>query len=293
MRQLKIGDRITAARSKSLLTYFTEVERIPLLSKDREVEVAVKAQKGDKSSIDLLVKSNLRFVISVAKMYDNAGGKLLDDLIAVGNAGLLEAAHKFDPTRGFKFISFAVWYIRKEMLKYLNDHGHIAKIPITHKHIQRKAKDISGTIFTKEGRDPTDEELLEHVRKSLKHLGGLQMEVMKTAINTGEYYTSLDAPAGEDSDLTFADLVANPEPENDPEDQEELKIALQGLLGCLTPLERLVIEKRYLSDSSERPDYSSIASDIGSNVKAVLATADRAFKKLKRQSTRVSNPFKS
>jgi RNA polymerase primary sigma factor len=99
MRQLKIGDRITALRSKSILTYFSEVSKIPLLSGEKEVQVAVKAQKGDKASIDLLVKSNLRFVVSVAKMYDNGKGKLLDDLIAAGNGGLLEAAHKFDPSR--------------------------------------------------------------------------------------------------------------------------------------------------------------------------------------------------
>lgn len=293
MRQLKIGDRITAARSKSLLTYFTEVERIPLLSKDREVEVAIKAQKGDKSSIELLVKSNLRFVISVAKMYDNNGGRLLDDLIAVGNGGLIEAAHKFDPTRGFKFISFAVWYIRKEMLKYLNDHGHIAKIPITHKHIQRKAKDISGTVFAKEGRDPTDEELLEHVRKSLKNLGGLQMEVMKSAISTGEYYTSLDAPAGEDGDFTIGDLIPSQDSQKGVEDQEEMKVALQDLLSCLTPLERAVIERRYLSEPSGDIEYSDIAAEMGTSKHAIQATLGRAFRKLKRQSTRVNNPFKS
>jgi len=292
MRQLKIGDRITAVRSKSILAYFNEVEKIPLLSKDKEAQVAIKAQKGDKASIDLLVKSNLRFVISVAKMYDNGKGKLLDDLIAAGNGGLVEAAHKFDPTRGFKFISFAVWYIRKEILKYLNDHGHVAKIPITHKHIQRKAREISGTFFAKEGRDPTDEELLEQVKGSLKNLKGLQMDVMKSAISVGEYHTSLDAPAGEDSDLTVGDLVESPDYQREAEDQVEINTTLQNLLGCLTPLERSVIEKRYLFGTSQQVEYPTIALEVGTSLQAVQATAERALRKLKYQATRVRNPFK-
>jgi RNA polymerase primary sigma factor len=291
MRQLKIGDRITALRSKSILTYFSEVSKIPLLSGEKEVQVAVKAQKGDKASIDLLVKSNLRFVVSVAKMYDNGKGKLLDDLIAAGNGGLLEAAHKFDPSRGFKFISFAVWYIRKEILKYLNDHGHITKIPITHKHIQRKAKEISGTFFAKEGRDPTEEELLEQVRGSLKNLKGLQIDVMKSAISVGESHTSLDAPAGEDSDLTVGDLIPSPDYQSEAENQVEINATLQNLLGCLTPLERSVIEKRYLFGASEHVEYSTIALEVGITPQAVQAAAERALRKLKHQATRVRSPF--
>jgi len=293
MKQFKVGERVTALRSRTSNIYFTEVAALPMLSPAKEAEIAYRAREGDKEAIDLLVKSNLRFVISVAKMYDNAGGRLLEDLIAVGNSGLIEAAHKFDPSRGFKFISFAVWYIRKDMLKYLNDHGHIAKIPITHKRIQRKAKEISGAIFTEEGREPTDQEILERLRKTLKNLGGLQMEVMKAAMSVGEHYASLDAPASEDGDLTLADLLADPDSDNDSEHREEMNLSLQELLSCLTPLERVVIEKRYLSGSSEYPEYSSIALAIGSDVKSVQATAGRAFRKLQRYSTYVSNPFKS
>ena len=164
MRQLKIStDRLTR-RTENTSRYFTEVERKKILSSDEEVRIGRLAQEGDENAIHVLIQANLRFVISVAKQYSNAKVPL-DDLICQGNIGLCDAARSFDPSRGFKFISYAVWHIRKEILYYLNSDNRQIRIPQNVLNDLSKLRRANETILQDKGRYGTLDELQEELSR--------------------------------------------------------------------------------------------------------------------------------
>ena len=167
MRQFKVTERITPRSSKSISMYYSEVERFPTITAQEEVELAVRIQGGDMVARNRLATANLRFVISVAKMYGGTGDpEMFNDLIAAGNIGLIEAAEKFDHSRGFKFISFAVWHIRKEMLKHLGDNTRMIRIPQNKTSELRVIMEATNMLTSELGRDATLEEVMEYVHKT-------------------------------------------------------------------------------------------------------------------------------
>jgi RNA polymerase primary sigma factor len=164
MRQIKIENRITD-RTAGIERYFADMDKVSnILSPDEECALATRITQGDSEAYELLVKANLRFVISVAKQYSR-GGDLLSELIAQGNIGLLEAAQKFDPTRGFKFISFAVWFIRKEILFYLNQSARTVRLPQSIILDISRIKRVENILSSSLEREPQPEEIVEEVVK--------------------------------------------------------------------------------------------------------------------------------
>jgi len=160
MREFKITDRITI-RSEGISRYLNEISTIPLMTSEEEHEVAIAAATGDRDAINRLVRANLRFVVSVAKMYHGGNTSMFEDLINEGNHGLVEAAESFDPTRGFKFISYAVWYIRKDMLKYLTNNSRLIRVPLNKTQALRKMSLLESDLAGVLGRTPTSDEIIE------------------------------------------------------------------------------------------------------------------------------------
>ena len=160
MRQLKITQQITKRESRSLEKYLQEVSREGMITADEEVELAQKIKEGDERALDKLVRSNLRFVISVAKQYQNTG-LTLEDLINEGNLGLIEAAKRYDHTKGFKFISYAVWWIRQSILKAAADNSRTIRLPHNRLGEIQKINRASSEFEQTMEREPTDEELSE------------------------------------------------------------------------------------------------------------------------------------
>ena len=185
--------------------YFDEVNRQPLLNSDEEVETAVLAREGNKVAIDKLVNSNLRFVISVAKIYSNGNLSKLEDLINEGNMGLVEAAKTFDPSTGFKFISYAVWLIRKHILKYLSDNSRNVRIPSNKAQAIYKLRDLESRLSHKLERKPTLEEVYEEWCKYKEYYPGegekeRQMRLFQKAFNADGRPTSLEGDQDSNED---------------------------------------------------------------------------------------------
>src|SRR6056300_1606388 len=162
MRQLKITKQVTNRDTKSLEKYFQEVSKIDLITADEEVELAVRIKAGDKRALDKLVKANLRFVVSVAKQYQNQGLKL-SDLINEGNLGLIKAAKRFDETRGFKFISYAVWWIRQSILQAIADQSRIVRLPLNRVGALNKIGKAYSNLEQEFEREPSANELAKEL----------------------------------------------------------------------------------------------------------------------------------
>jgi RNA polymerase primary sigma factor len=235
MRQLKITKRITSRDSESITKYFNEVNKIPLLTAEQESDFAKKASTGDEDALDKLVKGNLRFVISVAKQYQNRGLPL-EDLVNDGNVGLIRAAKKFDNNRGFKFISYAVWWIRQAIMQSLAEQSRMIRIPNNQTASLYKINKAYARLEQQLEREPTDEEL----EKSLE---GMDINIKDLKLVIGRT-VSLDSPVGdEDGSLTLLDCTADRDSMS-PDDElnkESMKSDLVKVLDRLTPRQKSVI----------------------------------------------------
>lgn len=203
MRQFKINKSITPRSEESLDKYLTEISRIPMISTDEEVALAQAIHGGGKKGADAkdkLVKANLRFVVSVAKQYQNQGVPFID-LISEGNIGLITAAEKFDETRGFKFISYAIWWIRQSILQAIADYSNIVRRPQSQIAISNKIKNATNVFLQKYQRYPSAEELCDII--------SLEIEKIEKAIQAEAYVTSIDAPITEGEGSTMADMLSS------------------------------------------------------------------------------------
>lgn len=199
MRQLKISASITNRCSDSLNKYITDVSHIDLVDTKEETELAERVKNGDQTALNKLVSSNLRFVISVAKKYQNSGIELTD-LIQEGNLGLITAAQKFDPSKGFKFISYAVWWIRQSIMQYLSLHAGTVRLPANQVALLGKITSVSNTYEQQHGNLPSPATIAELIDEPEHKV----MEIM--GINTRGF--SIDAPMGDDSDSSkYSDLM--------------------------------------------------------------------------------------
>jgi RNA polymerase primary sigma factor len=208
MRQLKITSKITPRDSDLIKIYFGDISKTELLTKEQEVELAQKIKTGDKKALNTLVSSNLRFVISVAKQYQNRGLEMCD-LINEGNIGLIRAAQKFDETKGFKFISYAVWWIRQSILLALSEHSNIVKLPANQLNSLNKIRNITPSLQQQFQREPTVEELSESLNEDQDRIKGL--------LGINKNHVSLDSYVNEDENQTYLDILPFSVDDNDVE----------------------------------------------------------------------------
>ena len=235
MRQLKITKSITNRESASLDKYLQEIGKEEMISTEEEVELAQRIRKGDKKALEKLTRANLRFVVSVAKQYQNQGLSL-PDLINEGNVGLIKATEKFDETRGFKFISYAVWWIRQSILQALADQSRIVRLPLNQTGTVNKINRALSKFEQEHERRPNVDELSEVI--------DLPMEKIGEAINANTYHVSVDAPFAEGDDNSLLDVIIN---ENSPMAdlqlvRESLQAEIKTALLSLNERERNVVE---------------------------------------------------
>lgn len=277
MRQLKIVKQVTNRDAESLDKYFQEISKIGLITADEEVELALKIKKGDSKALDALVSANLRFVVSVAKQYQGQGLKL-SDLINEGNLGLVKAAKRFDETRGFKFISYAVWWIRQSIMQALAEQSRIVRLPLNKIGSINKIKKIYAKLEQDQQRMPTNKELA-------KQLDMTESEVEQSLKNSGRH-VSMDAPfkEGEDSNL-YNVLQSGDSPTPDKAlMQQSLEIEIDRALGTLTFKEAKVIKMYYGIGNEVAASLSEIGERFDLTRERVRQVKQRAIMRLQSKS---------
>jgi len=235
MRQLKITKSITNRESQSLEKYLQEIGKVELISPDEEVQLAGRIKQGDQAALDKLTKANLRFVVSVAKQYQNQGLSL-PDLINEGNLGLIKAAQRFDETRGFKFISYAMWWIRQSILQALAEQSRIVRLPLNKVGLTNRIQKAYSQLEQEYEREPSPEELAEVLE--------LEIEEISATLGIGARHVSMDTPLSEGEENTLIDVLANPNAESadgNIEHKESLKQEIDRSLKTLTERQKEVI----------------------------------------------------
>jgi RNA polymerase primary sigma factor len=235
MRQLKITKSITNRESQSLEKYLQEIGKVELISPEEEVALALRIRQGDQLALDRLVKSNLRFVVSVAKQYQNQG-LTLPDLINEGNLGLIKAALRFDETRGFKFISYAVWWIRQSILQSLAEQSRIVRLPLNKVGLTNRISKAYQQLEQEFEREPTPQELADIL--------DIGVEEVTATMNVGFRHVSMDTPLSDGEDGTLMDLMENPNAERTDEKlvhHESLRMEIDRSLRTLTERQKDVL----------------------------------------------------
>lgn len=274
MRQLKITKSITNRESASLDKYLQEIGREELVTPEEEVELAQKIRKGDKEALEKLTKANLRFVVSVAKQYQNQGLSL-PDLINEGNLGLIKAAEKFDETRGFKFISYAVWWIRQSILQALAEQSRIVRLPLNQVGSLNKINKALGRFEQEHERQPSTEELAEMIDIP-------QYKIADTLRVSGRH-VSVDAPFVEGEDNSLLDVLPNDDsPMADKGlTNESLSIEIERALQILTAREREII-KSFFGIGCQEMTLEEIGERLDLTRERVRQIKEKAIRKLKK-----------
>ncbi|WP_416437465.1 sigma-70 family RNA polymerase sigma factor [Phnomibacter sp. MR] len=235
MRQLKITKSITNRESQSLEKYLQEIGRVELITPEEEVQLAIRIKQGDQRALDRLVGANLRFVVSVAKQYQNQG-LTLSDLINEGNLGLIRAAQRFDETRGFKFISYAVWWIRQSILQALAEQSRIVRLPLNKVGLTNKITRAFNQLEQEYEREPTPEELADVLE--------METDEVAATLSIGGRHISMDAPVSDSEDGSLIDLMANPNADQanaNLDHHESLKTEITRSLNTLTERQKEVL----------------------------------------------------
>ena len=235
MRQLKITKSITNRESQSLEKYLQEIGKVELITPEEEVKLAIRIKQGDHKALDKLTKANLRFVVSVAKQYQNQG-LTLPDLINEGNLGLIKAAQRFDETRGFKFISYAVWWIRQSILQALAEQSRIVRLPLNKVGLTNRIQKAYSLLEQQFEREPSPEELAEVLE--------LDIDEVSSTLGIGGRHISVDTPLSEGEDNTLIDVMENPNADRaevNLEYNESLKLDIDRSLRTLTERQKEVI----------------------------------------------------
>ena len=244
MRQLKITKSITNRESASLDKYLQEIGKEELITVEEEVELAQRIKKGDQEALEKLTKANLRFVVSVAKQYQNQGLSL-PDLINEGNLGLIKAAEKFDETRGFKFISYAVWWIRQSILQALAEQSRIVRLPLNQVGSLNKINKAFARFEQEHERTPSPEELAMELE--------LPVEKVTDTLRVAGRHVSVDAPFADGEDNSLLDVLVNPDSPNADRGliNESLSTEVDRALETLTDRERDIIKYFFGIGTSE------------------------------------------
>ena len=273
MRQLKINKSITPRASAALDKYLVEIGREELISTDEEVELAQRIHKGDQEALDRLTRANLRFVVSVAKQYQNQG-LALNDLIDEGNLGLIKAAQKFDETRGFKFISYAVWWIRQSILQAISEQSRIVRMPLNQVGFQSKLSKAIVSFEQEFERRPSAQELADILDTDLVKV--------QDALGTNGKKVSVDAPFQDDDSNCLIDVMQDesaPGTDNSME-RESLSSDLEAALAVLNERERTVLKMLFGIGRNEMT-AEEVANNMSLTRERVRQIKERALRRLR------------
>lgn len=293
MKQLTIKTQITNRNDGSLDKYLKDISKLPQLTADEEAELAVRSLAGDEKAKDQLIKGNLRFVISVAKQYQHVGVPLVD-IISAGNIGLIKAVGKFDPSRGFKLISYAVWWIRQSIQNTLSEHLKMIRLPMNCEKAINEYNRAKEQLEQKLGRDVNSEEVIDIL--ALTNNSDLDFEETKSKskfdqkknkkelINTIYKPVSLDTPLADDSNSTLYDVLEHSEAlsEMNQIDKDLHKQRLTHAFKTLTPLEVKILTLRYGLDGEGQRSYDEIGIMADLTGERIRQIQTKAFRKLKR-----------
>lgn len=280
MRQLKITKSITNRESQSLEKYLQEIGKVDLLTPEEEVDLAKRIKQGDQVALEKLTKANLRFVVSVAKQYQNQGLSL-SDLINEGNLGLIKAAQRFDETRGFKFISYAVWWIRQSILQALAEQSRIVRLPLNKVGSLNKINKAFSKLEQEYEREPSSDELADILE--------IPSNEVETTLGVAARHISMDAPFVEGEDNSLLDILENtntPKTDAQLEYLESLREEIERSLCSLTERQKEVI-KLYFGIGFEHPmSLEDIGEKFGLTRERVRQIKDKAINKLRTSSSK-------
>lgn len=276
MRQLKISQKITNRESIALERYLTEIARIDKISPEEEVALAKKIKEGDSEALDKMVKANLRFVVSVAKQYQN-NGLTLNDLINEGNVGLLKAAKRFDETRGFKFITFAVWWIRQAILTAIIENSRMIRLPYNKFHSQKQINDTYQSFLQQFEREPSPEEISE--------IFGMKPEDVYSILQSSNKHISLDSPIeGGEGNFEIIDTIGDTSIDSPDLElmkgsmKEELKMAMIHL----SPRESEILTLLFGLNGEIPKTIDEISDIYGISPERARQVKEHAFRRLRR-----------
>ncbi len=273
MRQLKISKSITNRESASLDKYLQEIGHEELLTTDQEVELAQRIRKGDKRALERLTKANLRFVVSVAKQYQNQGLSL-PDLINEGNVGLIKAAEKFDETRGFKFISYAVWWIRQSILQAIAEQSRLVRLPLNQVGSVNKITRELNKFEQEHERKPSVNEIAERV--------DLPEDKIADAMKANSRHVSMDAPIADGEDSSMIDFLSGDSSNTDRELAiESLKAEVSRILKLLTDKEQKVLRAFFGIDGSPEMTLDEIGEKYNLTRERVRQIKEKALRRLR------------
>lgn len=275
MRQLKISKSITNRESESLEKYLQEIGRVDLITPEEEVRLAELIKLGDQKALDKLTKANLRFVVSVAKQYQNQG-LTLPDLINEGNLGLIKAAQRFDETRGFKFISYAVWWIRQSIMQALAENSRIVRLPLNKVGLTARISRAHSQLEQELERPPTIEELAYHL--------GVEPDEIAATQSVSSRHVSMDSPLGEGEESTLMDVMENKNAESVSKQMEftdSLAFEVERSLAVLTPRQREVICLVFGIGGNEPMSLEDIGAKYMLTRERVRQIKDKALEKLR------------
>ena len=280
MRQLKISNKITSRESIALEKYLSDIGKIDLLTPEDEARLAAEIREGVPGALEKLTRANLRFVVSVAKQYQNQGLSLAD-LINEGNVGLIKAAKRFDETRGFKFISYAVWWIRQSIMQAIVEYSRLVRMPNNKAAGYTKVTQAIASFQQEFERDPEPEELAEVL--------GISLQDVQRALSGRMRHLSFDAPvAGDDSDITMLDTLPTDEQSN-PDRKimgESLTKEIAANLNMLAPRERTVLACYFGLDGEQQLNLEEIGDRFDLTRERVRQIKERAIRRLRRSQSR-------
>ncbi|WP_106526014.1 sigma-70 family RNA polymerase sigma factor [Chitinophaga niastensis] len=275
MRQLKITKSITNRESQSLEKYLQEIGKVDLITPEEEVNLAIRIKQGDQRALEKLTKANLRFVVSVAKQYQNQGLSL-SDLINEGNLGLIKAAQRFDETRGFKFISYAVWWIRQSILQALAEQSRIVRLPLNKVGLSNKISKAYSQLEQEYEREPSPDELATILE--------INTEEVEATLGVAARHVSMDAPFIDGEDNSLLDVLANPNAVSADEEldhHDSLRTEIERSLSTLTDRQKDVI-MLYFGIAVEHPmSLEDIGEKFGLTRERVRQIKDKAITKLR------------
>lgn len=278
MKQLKINKSITPRSEEALDKYLVEISRMPMITPDQEVELSQAIHKGGRKgqqAKDKLITSNLRFVVSVAKQYQHQGVSLTD-LISEGNMGLITAAEKFDETRGFKFISYAIWWIRQSILQAIAEYSNMVRRPLNQIAISNKIKNATNAFIQKNQRYPSAEELSEII--------SLEIDKIEKAIQGEAHVSSIDAPITEDEGTTMSDMLSSSSEyatDRNVNYDSMCNDLMQVLTSILNERERIIVTQSFGIGCPERA-LDAIGNDLGLTRERVRQIRERSIDKVRK-----------
>src|SRR6185312_2742039 len=275
MRQLKITKSITNRESQSLEKYLQEIGKVELITPEEEVQLARLIRQGDQKALDRLTKANLRFVVSVAKQYQSQG-LTLPDLINEGNLGLIKAAQRFDETRGFKFISYGVWWIRQSIMQALAEQSRIVRLPLNKVGLTNRISRTYSQLEQEFERAPTIEEIAEVLN--------IDVEEVSASMRMTSRHVSMDSPLSDGEESTLIDVLVNGNAESADQQimfNDSLRQEIQRSLTLLTPRQKEVICYFYGIGVDEPVSLEDLGLKYGLTRERVRQIKDKALEKLK------------